>query len=80
MIAMSFLMDNPNYTKIFSTILMHIFEKLPQISGRRPILKFDSDPLKSNPQNFWWTLNRDILHKLLGENHEPTFNVTAVII
>ena len=45
---------------------MHIFEKLPQILGLCPIVKFHSTLEKSDPPNILWTsLNRKILHKLL---------------
>ena len=50
----------------FLLILMHIFEKLPQILGLCPIVKFRSTSKNRTPSNIFWTpLNRKILHKLL---------------
>ena len=55
-----------NSFSIFLLILMHIFEKLPQILGLCPIVKFRSTIEKSDPPNIFGTpLNRKILHKLL---------------
>ena len=45
---------------------MHIFEKLPQILGLCPKVKFRSTLEKPDRPNILWTpLNRKILHKLL---------------
>ena len=46
---------------------MPIFEKLPQILGLCPIVKFRSTLEKSDPpKHFVDPLNRKILHKLLS--------------
>ena len=57
-----------NFLNIFNflLILMHIFEKLPQILGLYTIVNFRSTLEKSDPPNILWTpLNRKFLPKLL---------------
>ena len=57
----------------FLLILMDIFEKLPQILGLCPIVKFRSTREKSDPPNIWRTpLNRKILYALLSLPHKTT--------
>ena len=45
----------PNNIANFLLILMQIFEKLPQILGLCPIVKFRSTLEKSDPPNIWRT-------------------------
>ena len=62
----AFFLEFSQYFFNFLLILMHIFEKLPQILGRCPRVKFRTILEKSDPPNMLWTpLNRKILHKLL---------------
>ena len=56
----------------FVVILMHIFEKLSQILGLSPIVKFRSDPRKIGPQTFGGPPQRKILHELLFINRSIT--------
>ena len=66
---------------------MQIFEKLPQISRLRPIVKFSHDPRKTDPQNSWRTpINRKILHALLHyfirnvRNHHKNWNCEFTVL
>ena len=65
---LTFFLEFSQYFSNFLLILRHIFEKLPQILGLCPIVKFRSTLEKSDPPpNILWThLNRKILHKLLN--------------
>ena len=50
----------------FLLILIHIFEKLPQILGPCPIVKFRSDSRKADSEKFnGLSHNQKILHALL---------------
>ena len=55
--------------------LMHIFEKLPQVLRLCLIVKFWSDPRKSDPQHLADPLNRKILHALLAMSKELMRNI-----
>ena len=55
----AFFLEFSQYFSNLLFILMHIFEKLPQILVLCPIVKFRSTLEKSDPPNILWTpLNR----------------------